>query len=222
MIILNYDYIKLKVVEDILKDSSFDYLSIPILVENGDILYDDFKNSLLLYDLVNFKDELEISLNKLKFCKSLYQKELKHKDNIQQVLYIDALTKFPNREKFISDIKKENDNVKSIAIIDIQDFKSINDFYGLKIGDNLLKKIAYLIEETISFVKPKVVLYKFASDLYCLKNKSLEKDEFENIITFVLGAIDSEIFKEGEYDIDVKATAGITFSSKKNKLITKK
>lgn len=220
MIILNYDYIKLEVIEKILKDSSFDYLSLPILVENGDILYDDFKNSVLLYDLVNFKDELEISLNKLKFCKSLYQKELKHRENIQHILYIDTLTKFPNREKFIYDLKENKDNIKSIAIIDIQDFKTINDFYGLKIGDSLLKKIAYLIDETIKFVKPKVILYKFSSDLYCLKNKSLEKNEFEELVIFVLGAIDSEIFKEGEYNIDIKASAGITFSSKKNKLIT--
>ena len=220
MIILNYDYINLKKLEIILKSVSLEYLTIPILIENGSNLEDDCKETILIYDFINFKDEPKKSLNKVKFCNSLYQKELKHKENIQQVLYIDTLTKFPNREKFIYDIKKNNDNIISIAIIDIQDFKGINDFYGLKIGDSLLKKIAYLIEETIRFVKSEVTLYKFASDLYCLSNKSLSKDEFENIITFVLGAIDSEVFKEGEYDIDVKATAGITFSSKKNKLIT--
>lgn len=220
MIILNYDCIKLTVLEKTLKNVSLEYLSVPIFIKNGDMNNIDTKNSLLIYDFIDFENQLDISLNKIKFCNLLYQKELKHKENIQQVLYIDALTKFPNREKLIYDIKQDNDNIKSIAIIDIKDFKTINDFYGLKIGDSLLKKVAYLIDETISFVKPNVVLYKFSSDLYCLKNKVLSEDEFENIVTFVLGAIDSKIFQEGEYDIDIKATAGITFSSKKNKLIT--
>lgn len=43
---------------------------------------------------------------------------------------------------------------------------------------------------------------------------------FEEIVMFVLGAIDSKIFYEEGHEIDVKATAGITFSHKKNKLIT--
>jgi diguanylate cyclase (GGDEF)-like protein len=122
--------------------------------------------------------------------------------------------------KLIEDIKKDDNNITSIAIIDINEFKDINDFYGLKIGDHILQFVINLISETIGHLVNEVSLYKFSADVYCLVNKELSDDEFETIITIVLGAIENAVYKEGEYEIDIKATAGITFSNKKNKLIT--
>jgi diguanylate cyclase (GGDEF)-like protein len=120
----------------------------------------------------------------------------------------------------IKDIQDDEIGINSLAVIDIKSFKEINDFFGNRIGDQVLKAIVRIINSVIKFVENKVTLYKFSADVYCISNYGLTHKDFENIIIYVLGAIKSEIIKEDEYEIDVNATAGITFSPKNNKLIT--
>jgi diguanylate cyclase (GGDEF)-like protein len=196
---------------------SFD--EIPVLVVSDDQVHLD-NCDLLIFDEVSLQMNPTVFCNKIKFCQTLYKKELKHEENMQRILYVDGLTQLPNRAKLIQDIIQNENLITSLAIIDINDFKEINDFYGLKIGDGILRGVVTIIEKTIEVLNEKISLYKFAADVYCLANKGLEPFVFEEMIRFVLKAIDDEIFREDDQEIDIKAKAGITFSSKKNKLIT--
>jgi len=202
-----------------LDELNIDYKDIPVLVFNDD-KKTLTKTDLLIYDILDHSVDTELFCNKIKFCQTLYKKELQHENNMQRILYVDGLTKLPNRAKLIQDIIKDEQSINGIAIIDINDFKEINDFYGLKIGDNILKGVVEVIQETIECLKEQINFYKFAADVYCLANKGIPSGMFEEIVMFVLGAIGSKIFYEDGHEIDVKATAGITFSHKKNKLIT--
>ena len=217
LIIINQNVVDIQVLEMIYQNISASYLNIPILA-----LYikTNMETSSLVYDTIDLENNLESAMRKIKFCLAIYKKEQLHNEHIEKLLFVDNLTKFPNRMKLIEDIKKDESNISSIAIIDINEFKNINDFYGLKIGDHILQFTTNLISETIGYLVNKVSLYKFSADVYCLVNKDLSDSDFETIITIVLGAIENIIYTEGEYEIDIKATAGITFSSKKNKLIT--
>lgn len=68
---------------------------------------------------------------------------------INYINYInkDALTGFYNRKKYIS-MKKEL-QVNALLVIDIDDFKKINDLYGHHIGDNVIKEVCSRIGRTI-------------------------------------------------------------------------
>ncbi|MCK5110986.1 MAG: EAL domain-containing protein [Arcobacteraceae bacterium] len=218
-IIVNTDIIDLQTLASLIDEHSLKYTNIAIFVMRkcSEIHLKD--SPLKIYDYIDIESNKEIAFNKIDFCKSLYRKELQHESNIKKLLYIDSLTKLPNRTKLIKDIKDEI-GINALAIIDINSFKDINEFFGLNIGDNILKSVVDLINNIIKFIKDKVILYKFSSDVYCLANIGLEKQGFEDIITYVLGAIDSEIFKEDGHEINIRAKAGISFSNKKNKLIT--
>jgi len=67
----------------------------------------------------------------------------------------DALTKLLNRQKFSEELEKEIIREKryahglSIMMLDIDDFKRINDTYGHDIGDIVLKDIALIMQESI-------------------------------------------------------------------------
>ncbi|MEA3383784.1 MAG: bifunctional diguanylate cyclase/phosphodiesterase [Campylobacterota bacterium] len=219
MLLLNKDILSLDELYLILENHDINYTDIPIFII-GDYSEELFQNDKLnIYDFIDIKINPSISINKIKFCQNLYKKQLKHDSNIKKILYIDSLTKLPNRAKLIKDIQDEI-GINSIAIIDINSFKDINEFFGLKVGDNILKRVVNIIEEMTQFIQDKVNLYKFSSDVYCLANKGLDENSFEDIITFILGAIESKIFIEDDHEINIRAKAGITFSNKKNKLIT--
>ncbi|MBN2625202.1 MAG: diguanylate cyclase [Spirochaetales bacterium] len=67
----------------------------------------------------------------------------------------DFLTELPNRRKFIPEIQKEMERYNRyesgfcLAMVDLDNFKKINDTYGHDAGDLVLKKIARILRKAL-------------------------------------------------------------------------
>ncbi len=219
IIIINTNYFDLEVLDEILSKNEEKFSELPVLIVGEYDNIEKYKH-LLVYDFIDIEKYDTLLLNKIKFCQILYKKELEHENNIQKILYMDNLTQLPNRAKLIHDVQNTELGINALAVIDINSFKEINDFFGHRIGDVILKKVVDVIHEMTKFVRNKVILYKFSADVYCLANTGLMKQDFKDMVMFILGSIESNVIYEGEHEIDIRATAGITFSPKNNKLIT--
>jgi len=219
LFILNPSIITFNSLYSLLKDYLLD-TDVPVFILQKDGQEIEYSNDLLIIDFVDISNNKILLFNKINFCHRLYKKELDHKDEMQQLLYIDNLTQLPNRAKLINDVRDDKIGIISLSILDINSFKEINDFYGYKIGDTVLKKIVETIEGITLRSQEKVLLYKFSADVYCLANRMLGNSDFEEVCRYILGAIESDVFIVDEHEIDIRATAGITFSQKDNKLIT--
>ncbi len=146
--------------------------------------------------------------------------EIEYKNDLYKLLYTDNLTSLPNRAKLIDSLQNEKGlKLDAISIIDINSFKEINDFFGHRIGDSILKGVSELIYENIQDYKD-LSLYKFPADTYCITNRYLEQDKFIEIIKSIIEEVYKKVFYFDQYEIDVRVTAGISFSNKNNKLIT--
>jgi len=62
-----------------------------------------------------------------------------------QILYTDALTQLPNREKLLVDLSRSD--AASLLLINIDSFKEVNDFYGHHCGDHVIGLLAQSLQD---------------------------------------------------------------------------
>ncbi|MGJ0355031.1 bifunctional diguanylate cyclase/phosphodiesterase [Aliarcobacter cryaerophilus] len=100
--------------------------------------------------------------------------------------FIDELTLLPNRQKLLKDLK--DSKIQKIAMININSFRDINNFYGFEAGDLVLKKFSQILLDKIS-TNINLDLYRVANDVFaiCTKNKDnlkVIRDICTNIIEY--------------------------------------
>ena len=86
----------------------------------------------------------------------------------------DFLTGIPNRSKFMEDLETTIASGKpcTIMMIDIDDFKHINDNYGHTVGDDALRELAHRLKQMQSQI---LTPYRFAGDEFILLIRSEQK-----------------------------------------------
>jgi diguanylate cyclase (GGDEF)-like protein len=147
--------------------------------------------------------------------------EIEHKHELYKLLYTDNLTKVPNRAKLIEELQSNNLTLEAVCLLNINSFKEVNDFYGHKAGDTILIDVAKLIYEKIAQEGEHIKLYKFPADNYCISNtKENYQENFIDLIKTIIESVYKKVFLFEQYEIDIRMTAGISFSNKNNKLIT--
>ena len=120
--------------------------------------------------------------------------------------YTDSVTGLPNRIKLLRDINKKNN--PCLIIIDIKNFKSINNLYGLKTGDNLLRDFGEKINE---YIDDKKSVYRSGGNQFAILSNiyNLDDDSDEHI-TKLLRVIRNNSYHIGNIDINLTLTAGVS------------
>ncbi|MBF0343168.1 MAG: EAL domain-containing protein [Nitrospirae bacterium] len=86
-------------------------------------------------------------------------------EELEQKAVTDSLTGLYNRNRLIEDLEKNTDNEKSVLLINIDDFSQINNVYGMRIGDMVLKSVAGIIKR----IQPEnSYLYRISGDEFLL------------------------------------------------------
>ncbi len=104
--------------------------------------------------LLSFKREEKPSEEDINYIDMIVS-HLVYSINLLNLATYDPLTKLYNRRAIVQFAEKEVERSKryhhsfSIILIDIDDFKAINDTYGHTIGDIVLKKIADILKEEV-------------------------------------------------------------------------
>ncbi len=85
-----------------------------------------------------------MSLLVVMFCSLIQKVFLKICKRLVYLVDIDHKTMLPNRDKFVKETAAMEDQA-ALAIVSIDDFKELNDFYGFRIGDEILISVGALL-----------------------------------------------------------------------------
>jgi len=152
--------------------------------------------------VIQYSDEIE-TINK-----NLEMKIAEQTHKATRHLYYDTLTSLPNRIKLQEDLLENP--INTVAILNIDDFKEINDFFGIDAGDWLLTQIAHWLSEM------KLMPYRIGGDEFAFRLKEGSSNvEFQHDIEMLLSLLSEKLFMIADETVHVRATVGIAIDSDK-------
>ena len=199
-------------------------------------------NNLTISDLkINSKDEigsLSAALNDMKNSLKKYLDEIKatyqqleaYTEEITQLnkklkyqAEHDSLTDLPNREKFLEELKAElaAEKVGVVMLLDLNNFKEINDTLGHIYGDQLLKELGQRLLELESET---VSVARYGGDEFLFLLKASKQLEFAEKIINKLQSRFNKPFLIRNNELNMNFSVGITLypedAYEPNQLIT--
>lgn len=131
--------------------------------------------------------------------------ETKIEETTQQLIsqsFEDRLTGLPNRHKLQYDMNKHTYTV--LGIINIHNFKEINDFFGFTIGDDLLRQMGQWLQALN--LNP----YRLSGDEFVvIMDDEWNRVNLETLFTRLIQRLSNHPFAVGEESISLNVTIGI-------------
>ncbi len=170
------------------KDGSFFYANTKIIPITDD------KDKIIEY--IAFRDDVTELINSKEELKTTFLK--------------DPMTNLGNRLKMLSDVNDDS----YLAIFDVNFFREINDFYGYKVGDMVLKDLARRMCE--HFCDNEIEVYHLNADEFGVmaSRKSITQSRFFELLKDFLDINkNSELLLDEQTQIIIRLTCGVSYDS---------
>jgi len=142
---------------------------------------------------------------------------VKKQKKIQELAHIDILTGTKNRlslNKTLISCKKKKINM---ALIDINRFHEINDFYGEKIGDKVIKNFAKEIQKSLD---DKYMVFHLQGDEFIILNNDLQEKSFTQKMLDLNALLSSQELIIDNKTFNIDTTLALSFEEPQNLLST--
>ena len=163
------------------------------------------------YDINDYKEKTELTVQKLytlvRTSIKQYQqyKDLqKSRDEIYEKMTTSELTKLPNRMKLNEYLDSEGR--KSLILVNIDDFSTINETQGFGVGDELLKVFGhYLDNEHTKNMK----IFHLSGDMFALLYLDAKDEELEESMKDLKHKISTHTFEVNNLHLHITVSLGI-------------
>ncbi len=123
---------------------------------------------------------------------------------------IDILTGLANRNQLLEDLVRSDKPI--VLYLNIDDFASLNDFYGATMGDNVLVHLSTLLQEVATSADCK--LYKLYADEFILlfEEGKLHKKNFSKVLAEIINHVETEtVACDAKNCVSLTLSAGVAF-----------
>lgn len=141
---------------------------------------------------------------------------------LKKAAFVDSLTELPNRvflDKHLSDMinsPNPDKHLTAILYIDVDGFKQINDTYGHRIGDEVLKVISKRLK---SQLRDQDVLARLGGDEFvAILGGFKHKSNFSIIVERLIEATKDRILIDNKYAIKTSVSIGISIYPEDSKI----
>lgn len=135
-----------------------------------------------------------------------------HQQKLLSLAYYDQLTNLPNRQKIVDDMEEKKP--KACILFNIDDFKEVNDFFGIDAGDAILQEVGKWFNE-MNFSPYRTGGDEFAILLY----DDLTWKTLKHRITTLMSLFEEKVFVVGDEVLSIRMTAGAAIGD--GKLLTR-
>ncbi|MDR3570221.1 MAG: GGDEF domain-containing protein [Syntrophobacteraceae bacterium] len=160
-----------------------------------------------------FESTIEKLQNSLTDMQSKIERDRKKRKRIEQEAHLDPLTGIANRRVIDRHIRKEIKRYKqdktlfSVIFIDIDDFKTINDTYGHRVGDKCLKILAVRMKEVL---RQNDLIARYGGDEFVVFLGDTGQKTARVVADKLSQAISKTCFVYKEAEIQLSVSIGLT------------
>ncbi len=188
-------------------------------------------NSKMIIEEIDDASPEELKEDVLKFSRSMIEMIDKMEKKIQELeselkkayeeLHVDPLTKAYNRKALEKDLKellnkgKEEDLDLVIAIVDVDNFKQINDEYGHLVGDFVLVKLTQIIK---NIIKQHGKIYRYGGDEFIIVFYPVKLSLAQKLVENIVKKISKTALKYKDNLIKVTISVGVAAHQKGNSM----
>ena len=154
-----------------------------------------------------FKEEFVCRMNNT-------AESLENVNKLREIANIDFLTKVSNRKYFFEKAEsyfkksKSEDTPYAIAMIDIDNFKLVNDTYGHAVGDDVIKALAKILRDN---VKGQDIVARFGGEEFVLYLKDITGDAASKFMQSMCQKISAlEIVLPNNQQINFTVSIGVS------------
>ncbi|AWL11553.1 Aerotaxis receptor [Saliniradius amylolyticus] len=123
----------------------------------------------------------------------------------------DTLTGLPNRVRLLKDLS--NGDYQLVALLDVRNFKMLNDYWGVESGNEIIQQLANNISSAAAMIKIRV--YAMNGALFALLPEgTISLEDFYQDCQRLRLTLASNPIQLQEHPIDIPVTMAIGYSSK--------
>ena len=131
---------------------------------------------------------------------------------LEQLAITDSLSGLSNRRHFFAQAESlfarldKPDFELAVVMIDIDNFKIVNDQYGHATGDEVLHEVAYRIQSNL---RPADILGRYGGEEFSIIVSRINLQEIEQIANRLCSAISDRAISVGDKDVSITISIGI-------------
>jgi len=130
---------------------------------------------------------------------------IENRSKLQSLFKTDALTGLGSRVSLIDTLS--DNNQLTLALLNIDRFKEVNDSYSYEIGDKVIKGLADRLFEFFS--QKRYALYRVQADIFALLSESCQKEQMVSDIKAFMDTLGKEPFVIQKSKLILSYTCGI-------------
>ncbi len=129
--------------------------------------------------------------------------ESAHRDPLTKTLNRSAMLTYVTRE---IDLAKRQNSPLSLLLIDLDNFKSVNDSYGHSVGDTVIQHISHRF---LSCIRKSDLLFRYGGDEFTVLMSSTEIQQAVIVVKRILRSVREPVSASGPGRFNLTASVGV-------------